>query len=265
MDRMLEKNQQWWDEVTPIHERSAFYDVGGFTRGGNPLSSIEMEELGTVSGKSLLHLQCHFGMDTLSWARLGAKATGVDFSQKAITLAWTLAKRVGVEAQFIQSDIYDLPSVLSREFDVIFTSKGVLCWLPDLARWAQIIAGFLKKGGVFYMYEGHPLLNIFEPSKDGRSMEVKYSYFAGPCTEWPPGFDYAEKETRLSVGTFEWSHPLGEVVNALTHAGLRVQFLHEFPVLFFQANPLMIQDSQGWWHLEGDKIPLSVSLRAVKD
>jgi SAM-dependent methyltransferase len=265
MDDSLRKNQDWWNEVTPVHERSAFYDVKGFEAGRNVLSSIEVDEVGVVSGKSLLHLQCHFGMDTLSWARLGADVTGVDFSQKAIDLARTLASRIGAKATFIESDIYDLPNILGDQFDIVFTSKGVLCWLPDLSSWAQIVARFMKRGGVFYIYEGHPLMNVVESGNGAQSLEAKYSYFSGPGTEWPPGYDYAEQDAKISVGTCEWTHPLGEVVNALSAAGLQIEFLHEFPVLFFQATPLMTRDEAGWWHLEGDRLPLSFSIRARKD
>ncbi len=143
MDEYLKKNKELWNELTAIHAGSEFYDVDGFKRGKCSLSSIELEELGDVSGKSLLHLQCHFGLDTLSWARLGARVTGVDFSDKAIDLARSLSRDLKIEADFVQSDIYDLPDNLDGEFDIVFTSGGVLPWLPDLKRWAEIITHFL--------------------------------------------------------------------------------------------------------------------------
>jgi SAM-dependent methyltransferase len=265
MDNYLKQNQVWWDEATVIHTRSDMYDLKGFQAGRNTLTPIEREELGDVSDKALLHLQCHFGMDTLSLARMGAKVTGVDFSEEAITLARSLASKLSIEANFLQSNIYELPETLDDQFDMVFTSQGVLCWLPDLAKWGQLIARTLKKSGVFYIYEGHPLLNMFEYNKDTHQLETKYSYFAGPVNEWPPGYDYADTNARMSVGTCEWTYPLSDIVKALIDAGLRIEFLHEFPVLFYPAYPLLVKDKAGWWHLEGDKLPLSFSIKATKE
>ncbi len=265
MDKYLEQNLAWWDEATPIHARSEMYDLKGFEAGRNTLTSIERTELGSVAGKSLLHLQCHFGLDTLSLVRMGARATGVDFSEKAITLARSLAVKLKLEADFLQANIYELPASLNGRFDIVFTSQGVLCWLPDLLEWGKIIARALKPGGIFYIYEGHPLLNMFDYNKETGQPEIRYSYFAGPVTEWPPGYDYADLHARMSVGTCEWSYPLSDIVKALTSAGLRIEFLHEFPVLFFPANPLYVRGSDGLWRLPGDKLPLSFSIRAVKE
>ena len=263
MNKYLKRNQKYWNEITPVHAASEFYDAKGFEAGRNTLTSIERDELGDVSGKSLLHLQCHFGMDTLSWARLGARVTGVDFSEKAITLAHSLSTKIGIDATFICSNIYDLPQVLNKKFDIVFTSRGVLGWLPDLPKWGQIIAHFLKKGGTFYIYERHPLLNMFEYDKGKNKLELKYSYFSLPePAEWP-GYDYASK-VKLSVSQYEWFHPLSEIVNALLEAGLRIEFLHEFPVLFYREIPSMTKDKDGWWRLEGNKLPLSFSIKANK-
>ncbi|UCB52608.1 MAG: class I SAM-dependent methyltransferase, partial [Candidatus Zixiibacteriota bacterium] len=150
MDKFMKQNLKHWNEVTPIHRKSEFYGVEGFKAGRCTLMPLEREELGDVSGKTLLHLQCHFGLDTLSWARLGARVTGVDFSEKAIDLAKSLSKELGIDADFVHSNIYHLPDVLKGEFDIAYTSHGVLCWLPDLAEWGRIIARFLKPGGTFY-------------------------------------------------------------------------------------------------------------------
>src|SRR5579864_4514537 len=160
MRRYCEANRQMWNAWTPYHVESGFYDVEGFKRGqrrdraGN--DALEIEAVGDVVGKSLLHLQCHFGLDTLSWARRGATVTGVDFSEEAIRAARALAADVGVPAAFIQSDIYELPGRLRGEFDIVFTSHGVLGWLPDLDRWAGVVAHFLRPGGRFCLIEGHP-------------------------------------------------------------------------------------------------------------
>ncbi len=265
MDKYLRINQKHWDEVTPVHAASRFYDLEGFKAGKTALHSVEIEEVGDVSGKSLLHLQCHFGMDTLSWARLSAKVTGVDFSHEAIALARKLRRELHIPGRFVKSNIYDLPQHLKGKFDIVFTSYGVLCWLPDLTRWAEIAAGYLKKGGTFYIVEGHPLMNVFEVSPATKKPEVTYSYFpAGTApTEWPPDYDYAG-DYKATHGTCEWTHPLSEIMNTLIAAGLRIEFLHEFPVCAYHANPYLKQDTQGWWRLDGDLLPMTFSIKAVK-
>ena len=156
MERLFEANRAHGDEATPIHVRSAFYDVAAFKAGKTSLQRIEIEELGDVKGKTLLHLMCHFGLDTLSWARAGALVTGVDFSSEALVQARGLAEELNIPAHFVETNIYELPSVLEERFDIVFTSYGVLCWLPDLAEWARIIARSLRQGGTFHMLEDHP-------------------------------------------------------------------------------------------------------------
>jgi len=161
MDEYLAANRALWDEWTAIHETSSFYDLEAFKAGGSRLRDYEVDEVGDVTGKSLLHLQCHFGIDTLSWARLGARVTGADFSDRAIELGRSLAAELRLDATFVRSDLYDLPSVLDGQFDVVYTSRGVLGWLPDLGRWAGVVAHFLRPGGVFYMTEIHPVAQAF--------------------------------------------------------------------------------------------------------
>jgi len=265
MDKYLQENKAHWNELTTLHENAGMYDIAGFKAGKCTLKAIELVEVGDVKGKSLLHLQCHFGMDTMSWVRRGVKATGVDFSDKAITLARTLSKETGIKADFIESDVYALPRVLDKKFDIVFTSYGVLCWLPDLSRWAQVIAHFLKPGGFFYIIEGHPFVNVFDNSDSVKALSVRWSYFNNP--EWldgEPSGDYADHDFVGSQGTCEWAHPLGDVVTALIQAGLQMEFLHEFATGFFKAYPFMTQSEEGPWHLDGDKLPLTFSLKAVK-
>lgn len=265
MDKYSEKNKKLWNELTPIHERSAFYDVEGFKRGKCTLKSIELEEVGDVSGKFLLHLQCHFGLDTLSWARLGATATGVDLAEASVTLARSLSRETGIKADFICSDIYDLPNVLKGEFDIVFTSWGVLPWLSDLKRWAEIIARFLKPDGIFYMVEGHPFITVFDDSEDATELEVIHSYFHKPePTKWEWQGSYADGNARVLHPSYEWSHSIGDVINSLIQAGLRIEYIHEFPVICWQALPFMEESKPGSWRLKGDRIPLTFSLKATK-
>ena len=146
-DKWLELNKESWDERAPINVRSEFYDNDAFKAGRSSLVNDELDTIGDVSGKTLLHLQCHFGQDTLSWARAGASVTGLDFSQKAITAARSLALELDINAQFVVSNVYDAPATLSRQYDVVYTGIGSLCWLPDITSWAQVVAALLQSGG----------------------------------------------------------------------------------------------------------------------
>lgn len=265
MDKYSEKNERLWNELTPVHERSAFYDIAGFKRGKCTLKSIELEEVGDVSGKSLLHLLCHFGLDTLSWARRGATVTGVDFSEASITLARSLSGETGIKADFICSDIYALPDVLKGDFDIVFTSWGVLSWLSYLKRWAEIVAQFLKPGGIFYMVEEHPFMRVFDDSTDATELTAVYPYFHNPePTRWEWQGSYADEDAQVLNPSYEWSHSLGDVINSLITAGLRIEYVHEFPMICWQALPSMEEKKPGWWGLKGDGIPLSFSLKAIK-
>ena len=269
MDKYTQANRILWNAWTKIHEDSEFYNLTGFKAGQSSLKSIEVEELGDVGGKSLLHLQCHFGMDTLSWARLGAQVTGVDISDEAITLARSLAEELNLDARFVCADIYDLPKNLDGQFDIFFTSYGILCWLGDLTRWGQIIAHFLKPGGIFYIVEIHPFSDTLDWQKDKPELSVRFPYFHVPE---PESFDaetsYAGPDTQKTepITNYQWFHSLSDIVNALIGAGLRIEFLHEFPVTVFQQLPFMKQNADGWWRLpEGlPEIPLLFSLEATK-
>jgi SAM-dependent methyltransferase len=264
----LKANRDFWGEVVPIHARSDFYNLPAFKAGETSLTPIELEELGDVAGKSLLHLQCHFGLDTLSWARRGARVTGADFSEDAIALAHDLSRELGIPAEFVCANLYDLADVLTGAFDIVFTSYGVLCWLPDLPRWGQIVAHFLKPGGTFYLVEFHPFGQIFDDNEGVTDLRPHYPYFHSPE---PLVFDeagsYADRTADLrNRQTYEWSHSLADILNALLGAGLRLEFLHEFPFCAYQSLPLLRQDPDGWWRLPNgpDLVPLMFSLKAMK-
>jgi len=265
MDEYMKSNRGLWNEWTPFHERSEFYDVEGFKNGRCTLKSIELEELGDVSGKSLLHLQCHFGMDTLSWARLGAKATGVDFSEESIALARSLSEETGIKADFVCSNVYDLPEVLDGKFDIVFTSCGVLCWLPDLMKWAKVISHFLKPGGFFYIFEEHPFTVVFDNSAGVTELKVTQSYFHTlEPVAWEVTGSYAGGKTDRLHTSYEWTHGMGDIINALISGGLRIEFVHEFTLCSWRRFPFMEQDEAGWWRIKGDKIPLTFSLMATR-
>ncbi|HNU87071.1 MAG TPA: class I SAM-dependent methyltransferase, partial [Ferruginibacter sp.] len=154
----FEENKKSWNKRTGVHKDSAFYDLDGFKKGTSSLTKIELNELGDVKGKTLLHLQCHFGMDTMSWEREGAIVTGVDLSDEAIKLANEVKNELGLKAQFICSNVYDLKEHLDKKFDIVFTSYGTIGWLPDLDKWADTVSYFLKPGGTFYIVDFHPAL-----------------------------------------------------------------------------------------------------------
>jgi SAM-dependent methyltransferase len=262
--RELETNRKQWDERTMIHVGSSFYDVGGFKSGRCTLKPLELEELSPVGGKRLLHLQCHFGLDTLSWARRGAEVTGADFSREAIALARQLAEESHLDAKFVCSDIHELPRNLDGPFDVVFTSYGVLTWLPDLNDWAQVIAHFLDRGGAFYIAENHPVGSMLD-EQNGELLVVDPYFDVGPI-EVPAHGTYAEPEAVLSNATsYQWQHSLGDVINALTSAGLHIEFLHEFAFATWQRLPSMVKGDDGWWRLpERNDVPFLFSLLAHK-
>lgn len=268
-DEALRANQKLWDEWTRIHETSDFYDLAGFREGGVRLRPHELEEIGDVRGQDLLHLQCHFGIDTLSWARLGASVTGADFSSAAVELAMRLAAELKLDARFVRSDLYDLPNVLDGEFDIVYTSRGVLGWLPDISRWAQVVSHFLKPGGTFYITEIHPVVQVFEnEGVDPGELRLQYPYWEHPE---PLAFDvsgsYVDRSAPVQARTeYGWDHSLGEIVSALIDAGLRIESLREYPWLDWQLD-FLVPGEDGTWrlpaHVPGE-LPLSFSLLAMK-
>ncbi len=265
-DRYVEANRRLWNEWAHVNAASEFYDLGGFKRGGIRLRPYELEEIGDVHDKDLLHLQCHFGLDTLSWARLGAKVTGADFSAEAIELARGLAAELGLEARFICADLKDLPQALEGDFDVVYTSGGVLGWLPDLRVWANVVAHFVRPGGFFYVTEAHPLLWTFDDDEDARDLRFRYSYFGGEPLAFATKGSYADR-TAIVAEPFEygWNHSLGEIVTNLAATGLRIEFLHEWPFVGWPV-PFLDQREDGTWRLpEGHpELPLFFSLKATK-
>jgi SAM-dependent methyltransferase len=264
----MHANRAHWDEVTPIHFASEFYDVEGFRKNPNHLKPVELAEVGDVRGKTLLHLQCHFGVDTLSWASQGATVTGIDFSEAAIEQARALSSQLGITARFLASNVYDAPAALNEHFDIVFTSYGVLCWLPDLTRWAQVAAHFVKPGGFFYIAEFHPISMIFDDAAGADDLRVKYPYFpADEPLRFDDAGDYTARNVQLAASTtYQFQHPVGHVVSALIDAGLRIDHLHEFPFSTFQFMSITEQRSDGKVRLtkRDGSVPLLYSIKASK-
>lgn len=267
MNEYLKANRKRWEQLTIEHEKSEFYDLEGFKKGKDRLRSIELSELGNVEGKELLHLQCHFGMDTLAWARLGAVVTGVDFSQNAISLAKSLGEELNIPARFYCTDIYELPNILSDEFDIVFTSYGVLHGLPDIKRWGEIIFHSLKPGGIFYIVEDHPFFRVFRPKPNGEFKAERSYFFSDEPQRIEATGSYATNEQGAQGVSYIWDHSLGDVINSLISAGLKIEFLHEFPYAARAKFPFMKQREDGWWRLPDHQhgtIPFLFSLQARK-
>lgn len=265
-ERWLELNKANWDERVPIHVGGAFYDVAGFRETRDMLREFEPREVGEVTGKSLVHLQCHFGLDTLSWAARGAEVTGLDFSAPAIAAAQALAAELGLEADFVVSDLYEAVSALGgKKYDIVYTGLGALCWLPDLTRWAAVVSELIKPGGFLYLTEFHPFTNILDEAT-GRTVEN--DYFDESARVWDEPGTYADlsakTENNLSV---EWEHTLGTIVSAIAGAGLRIEFLHEHDyTLFPRFETLVRQHHNEIYRVpEGaPRIPMMYSIRASK-
>jgi SAM-dependent methyltransferase len=262
----IEANRRHWDELVPHHVRSEFYDVASFKAGRSTLMPVERQELGDVRGKTLLHLQCHFGMDTLSWAREGATVTGVDFSPEAVRVARELARELGIDARFVDSDVYRLREALTGSFDIVFASYGVVCWLPDFARWAEIAASFVRAGGIFYLVDDHPLAGALADESATGNLRLDFPYLAGEAISFEADGSYASDAALTNRRTFEFAHGLGEIVTALADAGLRLEYLHEFPFCSWQRLRSMQRGDDGYWRLPGDetRLPFLFSVKATK-
>jgi SAM-dependent methyltransferase len=263
-DDWLELNRRAWDERVPLHTASAFYDNDTFVAGRSSLQPFEVEEVGDVAGKRLVHLQCHFGQDALSWARLGAHVTGLDFSEPAVVEARRLAEEIGVDAEFVVSDVYDAVEALDgRTFDVVFTGLGALVWLPEIDRWAQVCARLLRPGGFLYLAEFHP----FTDTLGDERLEVVEPYFRPEGHRWQTPGSYVDLDAPThNNDTWEWTHPIGRVVTALLDAGLHLRFLHEHPHTLWPRFPFLERHGDGTYHLPKSmpSFPLMYSLAADK-
>jgi SAM-dependent methyltransferase len=261
-------NRALWDGWPELHVPSAFYDVEGLKAGRDPLDRVVSEGVGDVSGQSLLHLQCHFGSDTLGWARRGASVVGLDFSERAVAHATALAEELGLDARFVCANVYDALEALEGErYDVVFTSYGAISWLPDLRRWAEIIAASLKPGGRFFVADHHPFLWMFEDTTKERVVRFYYPYFDREALRWDEKGSYAVPDAEFEGVSYSWQHTFEEIVNSLAGAGLRIEALREYPYLAFQWFDFMEQDDEGFWRMPADlpQLPLMFSVTATRD
>jgi ubiquinone/menaquinone biosynthesis C-methylase UbiE len=257
----LNINKQSWNEKTEIHLKSDFYDVPGFLAGKNMLNSIELNLLGDIKGKKILHLQCHFGLDTLSLGRMGAQVTGVDLSDKAIKSARELSEKSEIPATFICCDLYELPKFLDEKFDIVFTSYGTIGWLPDLDKWAHIVKQFLKPGGKFVFAEFHPVVWMF----DDDFKTVAYNYFNnGAIVETLSG-TYAEKQAPIKQQYVMWNHSMAEVVTSLIKQGLEINALEEIDYSPYNCFSHTIEFEPQKFRIKhmGNKIPMVYAIAAT--
>lgn len=252
----LEMNQQAWNRRTEIHRESEFYDLAGFLSGKSSLNPLELELLGDVTNKSLLHLQCHFGLDSLSLARLGASVTGVDLSDTAIKQATHIAKEAGLDSKFICSDVLQLKQLDSSKYDVVYTSYGVLCWLPDLTQWAKVIAESLKEGGEFHLIEFHPFHDVM----------AGYPYFNTHEAYVESESTYTENSGDEEQEIATWAHSLSEVISALISAGLSINAFREHDYSPYNCFDGLEETSPGHFQklVDNEPVPMLYSITAIK-
>ena len=258
----LAKNKESWNKRTLLHVDSDFYDNKAFIAGKSSLNSIELVLFGEVAGKKILHLQCHFGQDSISLSRLGAEVTGIDLSDQAIRTAQELAVKTGQTTTFICSDVYDLPNHLNEQFDIVFTSYGTIGWLPDIDKWANVVQHFLKPGGQFVFAEFHPVVWMF----DDDFTKVNYNYFKdAPIIEIESG-TYANPEADVKLENVTWNHGMAEVMMSLINAGLSIEEVHEFNYSPYDCLRHLEEFEKGKFRIKhfGNNIPLVYSIRAEK-
>lgn len=265
-------NLENWEDRVPLHDES--YGIGQF-EDPTYLSGVVQTDLaalepylpnGSVSGLDVCHLQCHIGTDTVSLARAGARVTGVDFSPSALRSAARLAARAGVEARWVETDVLEARAAVTGDFDVVYTSIGTITWLPDLDQWAAQVAGLLRSGGTFYIRDGHPML--YSLDEDADSLHLRYPYFNGSEAQvWDDASTYSGDGKVAHARTYEWVHPLSEIVNALIGAGLRILRLDEHTTLPWRFSPRMVEvpDGFAWPESERDRVPCTYSIVAKKD
>jgi ubiquinone/menaquinone biosynthesis C-methylase UbiE len=261
-----ETNRAHWDEIAPIHLKS--YGIDELLAGVSRIDAIQKDEFYPVKGKDLIHLQCHIGTDTLSLALDGANVTGVDFSARSIAIARELSARMGLQAEFIEANVLDLQNTITRKYDIVYTSKGVITWISNIEKWAKTISTLLKKNGIFYMLESHPVLYMFIDTKEG-DLQIRYPYFhqSEPMHFDDDHPDYSDSSYIPVNKTYEWIWSLSDIVNALIRNGLIIESLNEYDRSFYPALPGMIKTGDNWWILmdyEG-MLPLTFSLRARKN
>ena len=258
-----------WNDREAAHLVSPGYDVEGFVSDSQRVAKaveLDREELGDVGGLSLLHLQCHIGLDTLSWARLGAEVTGLDFSPPAIDAAREISRQSQTPAKFVVSDVYEAPETLDENFDIVYASEGVLCWLPDIAAWAQVVHRLTRPGGTAYIRDGHPVVHSLDLDRPDGRLEFIGPYLEGQAMRYDEPGTYVESDVSIDhTVNYEWNHGLGEIVNAFIDAGFRIDSVREYPFSPYRALPNLVKGPDGWWRFvdQPGRLPFMFSVRAT--
>jgi SAM-dependent methyltransferase len=270
-ERLMRANQANWDARTPVHVASRFYGIDQRLDPARWFASFEWEDLGELAGRDVVHLQCHLGTETLAFAERGAQAVGLDFSAASVAAARDVAARAGLDVTYVRANVYDAVTTLGEgRFDIVYTGKGALCYLPDLARWADVVARLLRPGGRLYVVEFHPLLNALGPKPargEGPELLLRHDYLGGAdgAVHRDATYTYTDgPAVEGAVDSYEWMHGMGDVVNALTDAGLTVRRLRESEELPWQRWPRMVRTPSGWWRLPEPRIPLLYGLLATR-
>ena len=258
----FETNRKTWNTKVGVHEKSEFYDLANFKKGKSSLNKYELDALGDISGKSLLHLQCHFGQDTLSLARLGAKCTGVDISDEGIKLAKQLNAELKLDANFVCCNVLDTSEYISERFDIVFTSYGTIGWLPDLKPWAKMISERLKPGGFFYIVEFHPIAWMFDYTVSPPVMKYGYQQKEAIYEEYEG--TYADANSTMFSKEYGWNHGLGEVITSLSEAGLHIEYLREHDASPYNIFPGLVKNDLGMFELSNKMYPLVFEIKANK-
>jgi SAM-dependent methyltransferase len=263
-------NLRLWDGWTDLHMSGTDYDVEGFVAdpGARPFDWVTREVVGDVSGKRLLHLQSHIGLDTLRFALAGATdVTGVDFSPRAVESARSIAERLDLPVRFVQADVTDLPEeVAESAYDIVFTSYGTIMWLPDLEPWARSIASRLAPGGEFHIIDVHPFLTVFDDYIEAPELKVRYPYFSREPIHFEEHGSYADRSADFVADSYAWQHTFTEIVGSLLKCGLQVRRLEEYPVVSWKALEFMEQDDDGLWRMPpgAGNVPLMFALSVVR-
>jgi SAM-dependent methyltransferase len=263
----LTLNRANWDERVPIHLAAGSYDLTDLRAGRGRLHSIEAAELGSVAGLRLLHLQCHFGRDSLTLAQLGADVTGLDFSGPAIAAARKLAAELGLTARFVQSDVYSARDAVEGRFDRLYVTWGTICWLPDIIGWAKVIASLLAPAGELYFADAHPAAYVFDDETAVAGMPGWYApYFHQGVLQVDDERDYADATVRLTnLRTHQFMHPIASVITALMDAGLQLTMLHEHDSVPWQMFSCLVEDgAENFRWPDRPWLPLSFSLKAAR-
>ncbi len=261
-NKYFEVNKATWNEKVKVHAKSEMYDLEAFKNGKSSLMQYELKALGDVKGKSLLHLQCHFGQDSLSWSRLGAKCVGVDLSNEGIKLAQQLNKELNLDAEFVCCNVLDTSKYVKEKFDIVFTSYGTIGWLPDLKPWAKMIAERLKSGGTFYIAEFHPIVWMFDYTKGKPIMQ--YGYMQDEVIYEEYEGTYANQSSKMMSKEYGWNHGLGEVITSLTDAGLHIDYLKEHDESPYNVLPDLVETKSGNYVTKDKLYPLIFEIKARK-